>query len=266
MDYYETLGVNHTTSPAEVKKAYKRLASKHHPDKGGDEAQFKKIQEAYETLSDPEKRQQYDNPNPFDQFSQQGSPFGDIFGDIFGNRRHNAYQRQAKNPDGVVDVTVTFLQAYQGADIVINTNVGSYNLNIPKGISTGSKLRMAGKGPQRYKDLPPGDLIVRIHIDYPENWGSDSVDIFFRHDMNVLDALTGTDFNFTFIDNRKIKIKIPKGVQNGHKLRIKNYGMQDPSRGLIGNLYIICNLIVPDNLSDDMVELVNKIKQESNGL
>ena len=80
MDYYETLGVNHTTQPDEIKKAYRKLASKHHPDKGGDAEQFKKIQEAYDTLSDPQRKHEYDNPNPFGQ----GNPFGQQdMGDIF---------------------------------------------------------------------------------------------------------------------------------------------------------------------------------------
>mgnify|MGYP000055969866 CR=1 FL=1 len=271
MDHYETLGVSKDASQQDIKKAYRKLASKHHPDKGGDQEQFKRVQAAYDTLSDPEQRAQYDNPNPFGQFGQggdpfgQGSPFADIFGDIFGNRRQDAYQRQGRNPDGIVDVRVTFLQAYQGADIVINTNTGSFNVNIPKGVTNGTKLRLSGKGPQRYKDLPPGNLIVRLHIDFPEDWGTDGVDIFYRQNINVLDALTGTELDFTFIDNRKIKITIPKGIQNGQKLRVKNYGMQDPSRGLIGNLYIICNLVVPNNLSKEALELVNKIK-EQNGL
>ena len=241
---------------------------KHHPDKGGDQEVFKRITGAYDVLSDPDKRAQYDNPNPFEQFGGdpfgRGSPFADIFGDIFGGRQ-NAYQRRGRNPDGIVDVRITFLQAYQGADVVINTNTGSFNVNIPKGISNGTKLKLSGKGPQRYQDLPPGDLIVRIHVDFPDNWGTDGIDIFYRQNINVLDALTGTELDFNFIDNRKIKVTIPKGIQNGQRLRVRNYGMQDPSRGLIGNLYIICNLYVPDNLSEEAVEQLNKIK-EQNGL
>lgn len=267
MDHYETLGVSKDASSKEIKTAYRKLAMKHHPDKGGDQEQFKRITGAYDILSDPDKRAQYDNPSPFEQFGQGGDPFGpgspfkDIFGDIFGHQRYNAYQKQGRNPDGVSDVKITFLQSYQGADVVINTNAGSFNLNIPKGITNGTKLRLQGKGPQRYKDLPPGDLIIRVHIDYPPNWGSDGIDIFYRHNLNVIDALTGTELDFRFIDGRKIKVKIPKGIQNGHKLRIRNFGMQDPSRGLMGNLYIICHLYVPDNLSDEVIELLNKIKE-----
>ena len=86
MDHYQTLGVSPQADEKEIKKAYRKLAGKHHPDKGGDENEFKKIQQAYETLSDPAKRQQYDNPNPFeggDPFSQGGFNFRGDFGDIF---------------------------------------------------------------------------------------------------------------------------------------------------------------------------------------
>ena len=216
MNHYETLGVSKDATKQDIKKAYRKLAMKHHPDKGGDQEQFKRITGAYDILSDPDKRAQYDNPSPFEQFGQGGDPFGpgspfkDIFGDIFGHQRYNAYQKQGRNPDGVSDVKITFLQSYQGADVVINTNAGSFNLNIPKGITNGTKLRLQGKGPQRYKDLPPGDLIIRVHIDYPPNWGSDGIDIFYRHNLNVIDALTGTELDFRFIDGRKIKVKIPK--------------------------------------------------------
>ena len=89
MDYYELLGVQPNATPIEIKKAYRKLAMKHHPDKVGDVEQFKKIQTAYDTLSDPEKKQQYDNPNPFENF-RGGDPFagqGNPFADIFGTRR-----------------------------------------------------------------------------------------------------------------------------------------------------------------------------------
>ena len=75
MDYYETLGVNHTTDAKGIKNAYRKLASKHHPDKGGNAEQFKKVQEAYDVLGDPQKKHEYDNPNPYSQFTGQGQPF-----------------------------------------------------------------------------------------------------------------------------------------------------------------------------------------------
>ncbi len=99
MDHYETLGVSKDANQQDIKKAYRKLASKHHPDKGGDQEQFKRIQGAYETLSDPNKRAQYDNPNPFEQFGNDpfadGSPFADILRDIFGQ---SGNRQPTKNP------------------------------------------------------------------------------------------------------------------------------------------------------------------------
>ena len=115
MSHYQTLGVSPQADAKEIKKAYRRLAGKHHPDKGGDEARFKEINEAYETLSDPQKREAYDNPNPFQGGNPfgQGSPFEDIFGDIFGGFRQQQ-RRPVRNPDGVCDVHVNLEEIYTG--------------------------------------------------------------------------------------------------------------------------------------------------------
>ena len=111
MDYYHTLGVNHTTSADELKKAYRKLASKHHPDKGGDAEQFKRIQEAYEVLSDPQRKHEYDNPAQYRKPYEGGvgaSGFEHMFKDIFGQRQQQQYQ----NPNTVGDINITMQQAY----------------------------------------------------------------------------------------------------------------------------------------------------------
>ena len=112
MDHYETLGISRDASEQEVKRAFRKLASKHHPDKGGDQEEFKRIQGAYEVLSDPDKRAQYDNPNPFEQFGGGmggGNPFESIFGDIFGQRR-----QQQRQPMFRTTLQVSLRQAYTG--------------------------------------------------------------------------------------------------------------------------------------------------------
>ena len=189
MDHYETLGVQRDATEQDIKKAYRKLASKHHPDKGGDQEQFKRIQGAYEVLSDPDKRAQYDNPNPFNQFEGFGgssNPFEGIFGDIFGTRR-----QPVKNPDGVVDVTITLLQAYTGTNMIVSTGYTQLDISIPQGTDEGDRLRVPGKGPVRIRELPPGDLFVRIHVDPPINWGRKGPDLFMRQNINVFDAITG---------------------------------------------------------------------------
>ena len=216
MDHYQTLGVGKDASQQEIKKAFRKLAMKHHPDKGGDENEFKKVQAAYDTLSDPEKRAQYDNPNPFEAFGQgfgQGfgdSPFADIFGDIFGQRRQQ--RRPVRNPDGIVDVGVTLHQVYTGSTIVVNTGYGSYEVTVPQGTADGTRLRLSGKGPVRDSNLPAGDLIVRLHTEYPDNWGRDREHLFFRQNINVIDAMTGCVIEITHVDGKKYQLTIPAGT------------------------------------------------------
>ena len=267
MDHYQTLGVSKDADVKEIKQAYRKLASKHHPDKGGDKAEFQKIQSAYDTLSDPKKRAQYDNPNPFGEGFQfdfrggdpfgQGSPFSDIFGDIFGGRRH----RQV-NPDGVTELQISLLQAYNGADLVVSTGDSSINLKIPQGIRDGTKLRVAGKGPQRIRELPPGDLIVKIFVNYPANWGREGNELFYRKDVDVLDALTGCEVDFTHIDGKKLLVKVPQGTPNGHKLKLRGLGMKDPRNDMFGSLNIIVNLTMPNITKQEHIDTLNKIKSE----
>ena len=263
MDHYETLGVSKDASQQDIKKSYRKLASKHHPDKGGDQEQFKRIQGAYETLSDPDKRAQYDNPNPFEQFGggdpfAQGSPFGDVFGDIFGRRR-----QPNKNPDGMVNITITLLDAYTGRDFVVDTKDATINLTIPKGVRDGTKLRVPGKGPVRFKELPPGDLIVRILIDYPIEWGREEDHLYLRKDINVLDVLTGCQIDVAHIDDRLFSVKVPQGINPGHKLTLRGLGMTNPRTGKIGNLYVIVNFMMPDISKVEHIEALNKIKSET---
>ena len=136
MDPYQTLGVSKDAQLEDIKNRWKTLAMKHHPDKGGDEQQFKNIQQAYETLSDPQKRAEYDNPNPFEGIFQGGDPFSqggfqDIFRDIFGGRQ----QRQpVKNPDALFDMDITLHQAYLGTETTLSTPEGRVNLTIPPGV------------------------------------------------------------------------------------------------------------------------------------
>jgi DnaJ-class molecular chaperone len=148
-DHYQTLGVAKTATPDEIKKAYRKLASQHHPDKGGDTAMFQKIEEAYRTLSDPQKRQEYDNPRPQfngfpgDQgFNFNGFDINDLFGQMF-NQHHRQHRPQQQVFRTIVVTTLD--QVYTGGEQVLKLQTPTGNnmvkIDIPKGIQDGNQVR-----------------------------------------------------------------------------------------------------------------------------
>ena len=263
MDHYQILGVSRDADSQEIKKAFRKLAMKHHPDKGGDEAKFKEIQQAYEVLSDPDKRQQYDNPNPFegfggDPFSQGG--FQDIFRDIFGQRR-----QPVKNPDGLFDMEVTLQQAYQGLESTISTPEGSVLLNIPKGVRPGTKFRIPGKAGGRMAHLPPGDLIVRVHVVNPPEWGRENDDLFVRVEVNAIEAMVGSSVRITHLDGKQYDVTIPAGTQPGGRIKMAGLGMPNPQNSIVGNLYLLVKVHVPTITNEEELNALNKIVSKRKG-
>ena len=264
MDYYETLGVNHTTTPDGIKKAYKKLASKHHPDKGGDEEEFKKIQQAYETLSNPEKKQQYDNPDPFaggNPFSQGN--FQDIFSEVFGGGFGRGAQRRqpARNPDGVCDVHVDITEIYTGCEKTIDVGFAKYKLTIPAGTYHGTKFVMHGKGPQQHSHLPPGDLICRIHVINLPEWDRHNDDLIIKVECDYFEAMVGTSVRFPHIDGKQFEVKIPSRSLPNSRLRLPGKGMPNPTNGRIGDLYVTVVVTSP-KLSDEDIRKIKEFKDK----
>ena len=256
MDYYETLGVNHTTQPTEIKQAYRKLASKHHPDKGGNPEQFKKIQAAWDVLGDPEKKRQYDNPAPKWE-SSMPPDYGDLFGDIFGNRG-----RPKRNPDGQINIEISLLEAYEGMNYHINFPGEELAIKIAPGTRNGAKLRLAGKANRRFQDLPPGDLYINILIKEQVNWGRQEDDLYVNIVIDALDAIVGCDTIVTHIDGRKFKVKIHPGTQEQERVRLAGLGMTNPSNGKVGALFAIINIEVPSILDTEIITLLNTIREK----
>ena len=261
MDYYDTLGVSKSATAAEIKKAYRRLASQHHPDKGGEHGKFQDIQHAYETLSDPNKRSQYDNPQPQHHGFAGGNPFDDLFRQAgFANG-----PRPQQNPNVSSDVQISLEQAYNGTDIVIDLGYATEVLQILPGVQNGMRLRLPRKGPQRFRNVPPGDLIVRIHIMNPPDIQRNIDDLYKSVNLNTLDAITGSDLTVNLMDRKKVKIRIPPGTNQGAKFKIPGKGMpiyKNPSR--YGDFYVVVNLQTPKVSNPEHIELLNTIKREVN--
>lgn len=259
MDYYQTLGINRDADTKEIKLAYRKLASKHHPDKGGSAEEFKKIQEAYSTLSDPDTRQQYDNPSPFGQ-GQGGSPFGDIFGDFFN--QHRQHRRQG-NPESVGDVQITLQQAYTGTDLSIGIDGKSTIIEIAPGTRDGSRIRLHQQGRQPHAEFPPGDLIIRIHVDVPPEMGIKDNDLYQHVLVNAIEVMTGVSKMIDHVSGKKLQVKIPAGSQHGTRLRLSNQGMPYPGAPQVyGSLFVIVNIDVPRILDPKHIEMLNSINKE----
>jgi DnaJ-class molecular chaperone len=261
MTYYDVLGVERTSSAEEIKKAYKKLAMRHHPDRnGGDDTEFKKIQEAYETLSDADKRAQYDNPRPEMNFNfggMGGEDFESIFQQMFGGHMG---QRPVRNPDSLAKIQISFNQAYTGCDYVLSLDDGAVNIKLPAGIRDGAKLRIPGKSKKRFSQLPPGDLYVQVFVQMPAEWGRQNDDLYVRVDLDAISAMIGATYEISHINGKKYKVSIPAGTQPGEKIRLKGLGMENSDRNTVGSLYVIVNIVVPEITNPTTISTLEQLR------
>lgn len=268
MDHYQTLGVAKNATQDEIKKAYRRLAGIHHPDKGGDTAEFQKIQSAYETLSDPNKKQQYDNPNSFGQgmpggFNMHGFPGGfsfsmggmnidDIFGQMFGEQR--GFNRP-QMPSYRTTVFVTLEDIYNGTEktLQFNDHTGqkTVKVSVPKGAENGTTMR--------YDNLIKDSiLLVEFRIQPHNKFEREGPHLYTVYDINVFDLIVGTTFKFTNISGKVIEVKVQPKTQPGQKLRISGEGL--PISLGYGDLFILLKPYIPDTID---VRIIDSIKQHN---
>jgi len=271
MEYYNTLGITKDASPDEIKRAYRSLASKHHPDKGGDTATFQKIQEAYATLSDPQKKSEYDNPRPqmegfhfggggmpqgFEQFFHQ---FGPNIGDLFG--RNRAMRNRNINLETQIDLE----EAYRGKDVIASYRLGNnsertFEVKIPPGVHDGVTLRIAGAGDNQYQQLPPGDAMLAVRVRQHPRFQRNGNDLVEQITISAFDAMLGRDLEITTIDGNKLTVGIKEGTQPGNMLRIQGYGMPDLNNPNIkGNHMLIINVQIPNNLTEYQKNTIRSI-------
>jgi curved DNA-binding protein len=273
MDYYSILGVPKGASEDEIKKAYRKLAAKHHPDKGGDTAKFQELQQAYETLSDPARRQQHDNPQPqgfnhgpggFSFTFGGGSPFDDIFSQ-FGFHpgvdpfAHARQQQQRRNKDLRVQISLNLVDTLQEQQktISVQTTTGerqTVQVNIPRGVTTGASIKYSGLGDNMMGNLPRGDLYVSFHINSDPLYQVHGMDLLYQCDVHAVDAMLGTQADIPGLDGRVFNINIPAGVTPGTKFRIPNqglYSLENHNGHIRGSLIVDVNVIIPKHLTDE---------------
>ena len=261
MDHYQTLGVSRDADASEIKKAYRKLAGKHHPDKGGDENKFKEIQQAYETLSDPEKRAEYDNPNPFrniggDPFAGRGNPFADIFGDIFGQ------QRRPQNFNAETSIGISLEDVYFGSTKRVDVGTGAIDIEIPKGIKDGTIFNVPGKAPQQDPNYPPGDLRIRVIIERHHSFGRDGRDLIGAIEVDYLSAILGTKVTIKHISGKQLQVTVPANTSPDSRLKLRGEGFIQPHNGVVGDFLILVKVGPPEDLSEQHKKLLQQILQE----
>lgn len=261
MDHYSILGVPRTATPDEIKKAYRKLAMQYHPDRtGGDDKKFKQINEAYETLKDPAKRHQYDNPyNPGFSFnSNQGNPFagsGSPFDYMF---EHNFYPGQTpRNKDIILKAEIDLADTLTGKVLVMQYRlqtgeIETVTIDVPAGAKDGDTINYQGLGDKGNNRYPRGDLKVRIKVKTNKVWLREHNNLITKKSVNVFDLMLGCVIMIKTIDNRTVKLNIPKGTKPGTTFSITDYGIPDLHTKKKGNLYIKIEADIP-NIDDQLL-------------
>jgi curved DNA-binding protein len=279
MTHYETLGIEENASQDEIKRAYRKLASQHHPDKGGDTARFQAIQTAYDTLADGDKRQRYDferkNPGsgPGVQFHWHGGgmPGGmeDIFkqfgfpgGDPFAHFRQPPQPRRNKDLRVHIEVPLASTLTEQHKTLSVQTTNGhreTVDVTIPRGISNGTQIKYPNLGDNLFETLARGDLFVQVSLQVPDNFYVNGIDLHTKISINCLQAILGASVKLTNIDGKQFELTLPPGAQHGTKFRISQQGLYQMNSLNRGDLYVEMAIIVPKNLTDSQLDMIKQI-------
>jgi len=257
MDYYSILGVNRNASPEEIKKAYRKQAMANHPDRNkGNDVKFKKINEAYETLKDPSKRQQYDNPQPQYNFNSQN--FDDMFAQGFGPRRR-------QNPPFSIQADINLKDVYTGKDLIANYRlptgrVETVSITVPPGVKTGDTMRYPGMGNDMVPGAPRGDLFVKIRVLSNREYNVSGLDLSTIKKLNIFDLITGTYVEIESPDGSRFSLKIPPKTQPDTTFSIPGKGLPCNRTGRQGNVLVKIRAHIPKNINEDLLDAIVKYK------
>ena len=297
-DYYKILGVSKSASEEEIKKAYRKLAMKYHPDhtKGDKQAEekFKQISEAYAVLSDKEKRRQYDTFGSagFQQrYSQEdifrGFDFSDIFREFgFGGANffsggrggqrfsfgggspfegHPGTQAPVKGSDLVYELSLTLNEVATGTTktVAFQHQGRSENISvkIPKGMVTGKKLRLSGKGDPSPLGGPPGDLFIQSKLIADPRYRVVDYDLHMEQEIKLSDALLGTHLAIPTLDGKNMRLNVPAGTAHKTKMRLAGHGLPHMKGSGKGDLFVKILIKMPKKLTDEQTKLVEKLAQ-----
>ena len=257
-DYYAALGVPRTATADDIKRAFRRLASQHHPDKGGDTQKFQAIQEAYATLSDEQKRAEYVNPRP--QFSGfHGHPGGvninDIFGQMFGQGFGQQQHQHPRRSHVRMTLWISLLDVATGGKRTVSlgtqAGVSAVEIEIPLGINDGDNVQYEGIGPGS------SDLVVQFKITPDRKWQRDGLNLAQEVRIDIWDLILGGDLTIDTLTGKTLSTRVPARTQPGTVLRLKAQGLRDRA-GQTGDIMIRVQAQIPENIASEIIDAIQK--------
>ena len=286
IDYYQVLGINKTAKEDDIKKAYRKLARKFHPDLNPNDKdahkKFQQINEANEVLSDPEKRKKYDKYGEHWQHGEEQEKaqqsyrstnaggqnysdgfgegdFSDFFGSMFGGASGGRRQTKFRGQDFNSELNLSLKEASATHTQTLSINGKNVRITIPAGVENGQTIKLKGYGGKGVNGGPDGDLLISFAIANDPKFKRSGNDLFTTVDLDLFTAVLGGE---TTIDtlNGKIKLKIKPETQNGTKTRLKEKGFPVYKKeGQYGDLYVTYHVQIPTKLTDKQKELFEQL-------
>ena len=255
-DHYATLGVARNATTDEIKKAFRKLASKNHPDKGGDTQKFQEIQAAYDVLGDAVKRAQYDNPQPQFAGMPGGTQFnmGDIFAQMFGGHPGFAQQHPRRNHMRMsLWITLKDVSTGGNRQVAVGSPSGqaTIEIDVPQGINDGDMVQ--------YQGLAPGgqDLVIEFRVHPHPQFRRDGLNLTVEYKCSVWDMILGGDTEIGNLDGTELVVTIPPLTDNGTTLRLRGRGLQD-RKGNKGDLFVRLNAVLPKSISPELATAIQQ--------
>ena len=281
-NYYDILGVSEDASNEQIKKAFKDIAKKEHPDRGGNEARFKEANEAYDTLKNSQKRHDYDTMRKFGGAKGGDHPFfnEDIFGDFFSSfgggdmdfggrfnftqgpgRARTFRSQQRGNRNVQVRMALSIKEAMMNNEKTINYKLPSgrdeyATVKIPAGGQHGVTFKFSGMGDDSIKNMPRGDLMVIMSVLDSDGYTRKGNDLYTDKTIDCFQAIRGHNFNLKTLEDKIINVKVPAGTQPGTILAVKGRGMPvHKTIGIRGNLYVKIHILIPQLSAADLKKI-----------